>query len=663
MSCSSDSGSESSSCEEGQVVGRDGQCVDPDLDTGDRDTEVDTEVADVTDSGATDSGATDILDPDVEEPIEIPCMSNATRCGESGIPQRCEGSEWVDQAECASGSGCLVGECVPNAGCEVGDVRGCVSQTERLICNDAGNNYDRIGCADGEFCFAGLCGQQRCEPMERACDMSGTIVLVCGNDGTRWFEVESCEAGEACSQGQCVSACVDGAKDPTYIGCEYWSVDLPQQTDEITQDTAERAHHAVVLANMGDRTAVIEVETESGIELIDERIEIAVGEVGIVEFPRADLKFTSRSMNSFRISTSQPVVAYQFNPLDYVEAASNDASLLLPSDTLGLDYWVMSWPSGVKPFAAAADTAQTGGFSVVSTSEGTTTVEITFSATLIDGETEELQGIVAGDTRTFTMSRYEVLTFEGLTPSNMSSVGDLTGSRVIADQAVAVFGWHEQAVITVADACCAEHMEQQLFPTTTWGSHYVAVHSPTTSSEPDTWRIMASEDGTLIHTRPAIPNLDGAVLNAGEFVEATAFDPFEIEATRPVLVGQFLHSADGFGDPAFVLAVPVEQYLSAYTVLSPDNFRESYITIIRSAGIPILLDGVLVSDTSFRSFGSGQYEYSHQEVQPGAHRLLNESNIPFAVMIFGYDSAVSYGVPGGLALDATDQRIDLSEPE
>ena len=155
--------------------------------------------------------------------------------------------------------------------------------------------------------------------------------------------------------------------------------------------------------------------------------------------------------------------------------------------------------------------------------------------------------------------------------SEMCIRDSITGTRITSDVPIAVFAGHEQAVIGTPrsqeeDNCCADHLEQQLFPVNTWGENYLAAASPTRGRNADVWRILAARDGTVITTNPPQPNANNVTLDAGEFVEFEVTANFEVSATGPISVGQFLVSQDvtddGVGDPGFVLLPATEQFLS-----------------------------------------------------------------------------------------------------
>ena len=53
----------------------------------------------------------------------------------------------------------------------------------------------------------------------------GDEVHACNSDGTVGSLVTTCGAGE-CSGGSCQDPCGQAAAARSYIGCEYWPVDL-----------------------------------------------------------------------------------------------------------------------------------------------------------------------------------------------------------------------------------------------------------------------------------------------------------------------------------------------------------------------------------------------------------------------------------------------------
>jgi hypothetical protein len=215
-----------------------------------------------------------------------------------------------------------------------------------------------------------------------------------------------------------------------------------------------------------------------------------------------------------------------------------------------------------------------------------------------------------------------------------------------------------------------------MLPDFTWGRRFNATRSAPRGDEADSWRILASDDGTRVNliglpdTWPLpglIPSLGNREfeLDAGDWVEIQSPVDFEISATDPIMVGQFLqaefapyprstdaeqppHSDADTGDPAFILAVPSEQYRQDYTFLAPDAFEFDYLTITAPTGTAVFLDGDQVDSEEFQVFGSEVFSAARIQIEDGVHTL--NADAPVGLVVHGYDSFVSYGYPAGLDL-------------
>ncbi len=547
-------------------------------------------------------------------------------------------------ARCGPGLTLFEGECVA-----VGDDAGGGDTT-----SDTGGDTGDTGSADTVSSDVPETGGG-CTIGERICNADQTTVLECRPE-VGFVEVEVCDAlaFEACAGGECAEGCAAVGKTPSYIGCEYWSVDLPQYADPFGDPRA--IPHAVVFGNVSPRPAEIIVEAGVDVPMPTSTMTVPSGQTRVFTFPRLDVENSTRSLRSFRIASSEPVIAYQFNPLNNVGVASNDASLLLPSSALGTEYYVASWGSGVGGIGFEP---QNGWFTIVGVTEQTR-VTITFSADIIDGP--DFQGITAGSTHNFVIGPFEVLNFEAKSELEgfTSTIGDMTGTHIVSSAPVVVFGGHEEAIIGERDEedrlCCADHMEQQMFPVDTWRNEVLAVHSPPRGNEPDIWRIVASQNGTTITTDPPVAGLNGVTLNAGQFAEAEALDSFVVSASAPVMVVQYLVSQQDAritstkGDPAMILAVPTEQYRNEYVVLTPEDYSEDWLTVVRPAGVRVMMDGAPLADTLFQPVAGGTWQVAYVSVEPGRHSLDTPGEEGFGVYGFGYSGAVSYGYPGGLDL-------------
>jgi hypothetical protein len=600
----------------------------------------------------------------------IRCDIGVSQCVSEQIVQECIAGTWI-QSTCESDQRCQNGSCVSRGTteCTTGEARGCFSSTAREVCDETGMQFISEECPMNQVCYLGECGTQICEPNRQQCspDRADTI-LVCDEVGENWVVSERCTEDMICQAGRCVTnQCDLAAKLKTYIGCEYWTVDLDNYPDPFTIPMPNEVPHSVVLSNPGTMEATIRFETRSGeMVQVDDPI-IPAGEVRAFTMPRLDVDGSGITLNSIRILSSMPVNAYQFNPLNNSDVYSNDASLLLPVSSLGRRHIIASWSTGVdtSQIIPIELVPQAGYFTVVAVSPGVTEVTVTMSANTTAGP--GVPALVSGEQYTFQLDQFQVLNLEAeaFTPADFPElftgfVYDLTGTVVDSSQPVAVFGGHEEAVISYQEQrpgansyCCADHLEEQLFPVDVWTNEVLCakVKPRSSNGEKDLWRIFSGAEGNQITTIPPIDNLNGIQLNYGEWVQIESEHSFQVNGTGAVMAVQYIISQEQTderkGDPSMILAVPTGQYRSDYTILVPEGYNEDWVTVIRPIGLEITVDGTVLNE-SFISFANGQWEMAYVQLNSGIHTFV--ANDAFGLIAYGWNQAVSYGYPAGLNL-------------
>ena len=281
------------------------------------------------------------------------------------------------------------------------------------------------------------------------------------------------------------------------IGCEFWAVDLDNAENSF--DNAAGAQFAVAVANVSaTEVAHVEVEintAEQGLSpaiSLVEAADINPGDVYLFRLPRRDVDGENVTINvddgsqtwlssrAFRLNSDVPVVAYQFNTVD--QQFSNDASMLLPTNGLGLAHLVLGYaPSGpiaeiINPMSGEVvgqGPANRSYVTIVGT-EAATTVDVTPTYDIQAGVgVSDLGGgvgIAAGSTRSFTIGTYDVLNLETMFmeqptfdltdltaflewlnsgASDLSGEApDLTGTVVTSNKRVAVFTGVDLAMVT-----------------------------------------------------------------------------------------------------------------------------------------------------------------------------------------------------------------------
>jgi hypothetical protein len=458
------------------------------------------------------------------------CTPGQKLCnGDKLLTCNADGTDW-DVYECPGEAGwCEAGACI---GCEPG-YAACSGKSERVICAEDGSVLLSETCPTDTFCVEGAC--LACYPGTKQC--LGDWVQACNTAGG-WENEEDCAAsGSACSGGICQSPCDQGGK-LSNEGCDYWAIDM----DNI--GAAADSPYAVIVSNLNDFPVEIDITSRSSADA--EAISVASGTVpgedlAIFELPQQNMGATGIFWKALRVQSSGPIVAYQFNPLENVAVYSNDASLLLPSNTYGMEYVVVS-----REQVLADPDGFRGSISVVATSPDTQ-VTITPTTKCLGGS--GVLALNAGQTATITLEPYQVFNIRSdLAPemdflgNKLSPGGDLTGTIITSNKPIGVFAGHDAAV--GAEQCCADHLEQQLFPVSTWGKTYVATKSFARGLEKDYWRIIAATDGTQVSVSPTIPGVPATIsLSRGGFYEFKTEQDVVITSTEPVMVAQTLASS------------------------------------------------------------------------------------------------------------------------
>lgn len=534
-----------------------------------------------------------------------------------------------------------------------------------------------------EACAPGV-GCTKCVPNSTVC--VGNEVHKCAPDGNSMDElVEVCDvnAGELCGNGKCGTACEIASDQPSNVGCEFWAVDLDQQ-DGGGNDPAS-APWGVVLSNAGQGQANVTIEINEAppgqpLQLkAVKQVSVPAGGLEAIVLDTREIDCgtkpndyaspgTCLSSKAHRISSSAPIVVYQFNV--FANAYSNDASLLLPTSALGQIYRVIGWGAG-HPF----DPPPPFNFgwidrsyvTVVGTKENTT-VNVRPSWKIRGNPPIAATG--PGGVITATLGPFDILNLEtdnGDISDDPKTMADLSGTVVESDKPVAVFSGVESTSVPGAfdvptfpgwdpkDTCCLDHLEEQMFPVESIGSKYVITRSPVRSTsgwkEPDVLRFLGVAETAQVTTNLPSP-YDKFTLNPGDVVTTSAQENVVVTSSKPVMVGQLLISnyrIEGpyIGDPSLTVFPPVDQYRTEYVILTPQNWTKNYVVMSAPLGAQIWIDGKVSScpKDPAGTIDTTSYESHVCPLNAGVHKLTGD--MPFGIVAYGYGSAGSYAFAGG----------------
>jgi len=378
---------------------------------------------------------------------------------------------------------------------------------------------------------------------------------------------------------------------------------------------------------------------------------------------------------SFHLTSDEDVTVYAMCHAD----KTSDAFLVLPTDALGKDYFVMSYNADLYSSGFGGDYSSTPSqFAIVAT-EDSTLVEIArLTAPTVDGPATQIM-----------LQRGEVYLVQSQTTSDSY---DLTGSRVRSNRPIAVFGGHQRVRLPLGDRdregggyiSSRDCLIEQLPSVNTWGRSMFLVPYPDPPGDlkrsKDRFRILAARDSTVVY-RDSVPLV---VLNAGQYYEGDLDQAATLNANRPILVAQFRRTSTpaswGYetyylGDPFMMVVPPTEQFLSTYRFICPRIYEDSaitslysvprevykyhYVTIVApdSAKATVQVDGQTVPQNLFRPIPKSNYVYAWYRLDAGVHSI--RANAPIGIYVYGYGFADSYGYVGGMAY----RRFDFDPPQ
>jgi hypothetical protein len=248
----------------------------------------------------------------------------------------------------------------------------------------------------------------------------------------------------------------------------------------------------------------------------------------------------------------------------------------------------------------------------------------------------------------------------------------LTGSPILADKPVGVWGGATCLNIDV-NTCCCDSAHQELFPVHTLGHEYVAARYRDRyggEHESTPWRLVGAVAGTTLTYDPAAPAGAPSTLTEGQLAEFSTTDPFVVrsqDAQHPFYMSGHMTGAltlqggsGARGDPEFVNVIPPAQYLSSYVFFTDPTYPETNLVVVRTKGptgfSDVGLDCVGNLEGWLPVGSSGMYEYARIDLSTGNFLGVNgcstgrhemHSALPFGVTVWGWGSEATGGLGQG----------------
>ena len=269
--------------------------------------------------------------------------------------------------------------------------------------------------------------------------------------------------------------------------------------------------------------------------------------------------------------------------------------------------------------------------------------------------------VLQGQSYNVTLNAFQTYDFD--------SALDLTGTKLVANKPISVFGYHECVDIPMGVGFC-DLIVEQFPPTINWGRFFLlsSLNSRTASVK---YRMIGMSSSTaakiLCTVRGQIlPEVTTQSYFLSESGQAYEFEirqnkSCSLQANKPILVVQYSpgYSTDRTGDPFMLNIPPVEQYSNNYTLRADPSFSNhmtitvglSYFnperifvdqdTIASSRWTPIYCSSSVVCGYS-TMFG----------ITSGTHYVYHsEPCAKIGVLLYGFEYHTAYGYPGGMELN------------
>jgi hypothetical protein len=537
---------------------------------------------------------------------------------------------------------------------------------------------------------------------------AGSAGAVIGQDGSFVSNGGGAEEPQTCDEA---------VNSHSYVGCEFW----PTVT---ANPVWVEFDPAVIVANGSAQDAMVTVDGPSGFH---QQVTVQAGgletillkwvfglkgpEFSLTNTQGGRLTQSARvNKGAYRLTSSVPVTAWQFNPLQYrkpssacprvqfppgateCRSATVDASLLLPTAAMTGNYRMFAYSSKNEDMLWGS---VPGGAAITATKDGTTVkVELAKKCGVELYPTTNLGVCVAAGTGVDAKNGGELYTFQMDAGDVVELVGawaqypqtknaDLSGSIINASAPVQVVSFNAIAELPDVNVANADHMEETVLPGEVLGKKYVVLPptTPNGNAVGHVVRIYGNVDNTHLSYPEGTPPGAPTTIQAGDVVQIpplpagtpaescmTVTDhcmlntPFIIEGDQPFAVASFMVGgtlqmpgtdfATSQGDPAMSMMVTPEQFRKNYTFLAPSDYLENFADVLVPQGAAVTLDGKPLADTPER-IGNSEWGFVRAKLagdNGGVHKISTTDDRGLGLQVAGFGFATSYYYPGGLNL-------------
>lgn len=356
-----------------------------------------------------------------------------------------------------------------------------------------------------------------------------------------------------------------------------------------------------------------------------------------------EMKGSAKTQQTVQVESDQDILVYSLNYKIY----STGASMIYPVEQWGTEYYIFTpktpksrktIPNAYKEFA-------------ITNYENKNSVEIH----LTTGVKFQGQDYPKGSTLVIDLEPFESVQIQTEEENEQQlynpNVGDLTGSKIIAKQPVAVFTGHSCTWLYTG----CDHVYEQLLPVSSWGTEFIiapiAYQKPT--GKYDSIYVQASQN-TLVKVSGQDGTTSQKEMKAGETYELRIKWPDSLYITSDKGV-QVLYEFNGgiteggiLNDPFLMNILPTDQFSTSYTLVSQSDFTNEAVVVVRSKDLSGLKLGTSVTSKNLQWHKTGRGEYSWTQISYGEgsnFHQISHPDSPFALYSFGESRVNGYGTP------------------
>jgi hypothetical protein len=358
------------------------------------------------------------------------------------------------------------------------------------------------------------------------------------------------------------------------------------------------------------------------------------------------------------VTSNRDIALFAFNKKLY----SADAYLVWPTDRLGREYLVLSYPTSTVGSGGQFIPGQL----LIVAAHDQTNVRIRTSC-------KTLSGNEPGSVIESVLHRGDVL----LVKTARQEDQDLTGSEVLSDKPIAVYGGHVRTEVPAGTRLfngrvpSRDHLFEQLPPVNVWGNEFVVAQFES-AQKSDLVRILSRDDSNVV----SVNGRSVDTLAKGQMLELTEIpELLHISTSGKSLVGQYMHTSWGeldnnqlpsYGDPSLSIVPPTSQYLERYQLvaITDSGYRNSFITVSSptSSRASVMLDGAPLNDTLWKIVDGSIYSVASVGVSHGRHELTSDA--PIGATMYAFGLADSYAMSAGAGtLPEAGVNVGISRDE